>query len=118
MSAERVEAWLAANRQRLLDELFELLRAPSVSTDPAYAAGLARAAEILAERLRRIGMRDVQMLDGGGNPAVFAQWCGAPGAPTTVVGGSPMLTAGSQLHCAYGGVISVVVPGSTTTQAS
>ncbi|ODU55466.1 MAG: peptidase M20 [Acetobacteraceae bacterium SCN 69-10] len=87
MSAERVEAWLAANRQRLLDELFELLRAPSVSTDPAYAAGLARAAEILAERLRRIGMRDVQMLDGGGNPAVFAQWCGAPGAPTILVYG-------------------------------
>ena len=49
-------------------------------------------------------------------PVIVGPW--APGAPTTVVGGSPMLTAGSQLHCAYGGVISVVVPGSTTTQAS
>ena len=33
-----VEAWIAENRPRLLDEPFHFIRAPSVSTDPSYAA--------------------------------------------------------------------------------
>ena len=45
---EKVDAWLTANRQRLLDELFSFIRAPSVSTDPAYADGMRAAADLLA----------------------------------------------------------------------
>jgi hypothetical protein len=37
-------------------------------------------------------------------------------APKTVVTGMPVLAQGAVLNCAYGGVISVSVPGSTTTQ--
>ncbi len=87
MSVDAVEAWLAEHRQRLLDELFVLLRVPSVSTDPAYLAGMGEAAEILRARLQRIGLEDVQLLDGGGNPTVFGQWCHAEGAPTILVYG-------------------------------
>ncbi len=79
--------WLADHRPRLLDELFVFIRAPSVSTDPSYADGIARAAEILWARLERIGMQDVQLLDGGGHPAVYGAWLGAPGAPTLLVYG-------------------------------
>ena len=35
-----IEAWLDDNTARLLAELFELIRCPSVSTDPAYAGGM------------------------------------------------------------------------------
>lgn len=49
-------------------------------------------------------------------PVIAGPW--SPGAPTTLVGGVPALTAGSQLHCVYGGVITVAVPGSTRTEAS
>ncbi len=84
---QAVDAWLADNRQRLLDELLGFIAAPSVSTDPAYAAGIAQAADILLARLRRIGLEDVQLLDGGGHKAVYGAWTHAPDAPTLLVYG-------------------------------
>jgi acetylornithine deacetylase/succinyl-diaminopimelate desuccinylase-like protein len=80
-------SWLADNRARLLDELLGFIATPSVSTDPAYAEGIARAADILSARLVRIGMEDVRLLDGGGHKAVFGSWLHAPGAPTILVYG-------------------------------
>jgi acetylornithine deacetylase/succinyl-diaminopimelate desuccinylase-like protein len=87
MTTPAIDQWLADNRPRLLEELLSLISAPSVSTDPAYAAGLAAAAEILRARLVRIGLDQVQLLDGGGHKAVFGSWTGAPGAPTVLVYG-------------------------------
>ena len=84
---QKVDAWLAEHRPRLLDELFQLLRAPSVSTDPAYAEGIRQAAEILQSRLTRIGLRNVQLLDGGGHKAVYGEYLEAPGTPTLLVYG-------------------------------
>ncbi len=82
-----IDAWINSHRQRLLDELFDFLRCPSVSTDPAYAAGMTRAAGLLRDRFARIGLTDVQLLQAGGHPSVFGQWTGAPGAPTILVYG-------------------------------
>jgi hypothetical protein len=47
-------------------------------------------------------------------PAIVGPW--TPNAANTLVGGAPVLVQGATLMCAYGGVISVTVPGSTTTQ--
>jgi acetylornithine deacetylase/succinyl-diaminopimelate desuccinylase-like protein len=85
--ASAVETWLSAETPRLLDELFAFLRIPSVSTDPAYARPIRAAADLLAARLWRIGMADVQLLDGGGHPSVFAQRADVPGAPTILLYG-------------------------------
>lgn len=49
-------------------------------------------------------------------PVIAGPW--APGAATTKIAGMPALTVGSTANCAFGGVISVTVPGSTRTQAS
>lgn len=49
-------------------------------------------------------------------PALVGTW--TPTAPTTIVDGKPVLAAGATLQCAYGGVISVAMPGTATTQAS
>jgi acetylornithine deacetylase/succinyl-diaminopimelate desuccinylase-like protein len=87
MSLDAVEAWLAANKQRLLDELLEFISKPSVSTDPAYAEGMAAAAGLLEARLRRIGLHNVQRLNAGGHDCVFAEWTGAAGQPTILVYG-------------------------------
>lgn len=87
MSLDAVDAWMAANRARLLAELFDLIRCPSVSTDPAYKPGMDAAATLLHERLTLIGMHDVQLLNAGGHSAVFGQWVGAPGKPTILVYG-------------------------------
>lgn len=45
-------------------------------------------------------------------PATTAPW--TPGNPTVLIGGQPALTNSSKLMCAYGGVISIGVPGQFT----
>lgn len=67
-------------------ELFEFLRIPSASADPAFAAEVRRCAEWLAVRFRGAGLAAAAE-ETGGHPAVVAEWRGAPGAPTVLVYG-------------------------------
>jgi acetylornithine deacetylase/succinyl-diaminopimelate desuccinylase-like protein len=85
--SDPVIAHLAEQRNVVLDRLKALLRIPSVSTDPAFAPHMQAARDFLLQRLRNAGMRNVQLLDGGGQPAVFGEWLGAPGKPTLIVYG-------------------------------
>lgn len=78
---------LIARKGDILDRLKALIRAPSVSTDPAYEDGMRAARELLLARLREIGLSDVQLLDAGGKPAVYGAWNGAPGKPTLIIYG-------------------------------
>lgn len=48
-------------------------------------------------------------------PNILKPW--SPGAPQTLVGGVPALTAGSTCQCAWGGVVALTNPGATTTLA-
>ncbi len=82
-----IDAWLDDHRPRLLAGLLDYLRAPSVSTDPAYADGLAAASQILHDRLIRIGLHNVQFLQADGHRAVYGAHLGVPGAPTILVYG-------------------------------
>ncbi len=84
---EAVVRFLERERDAILERLKAVLRMPSVSTDPAYAAGMIAARQFFMDRLTAAGLRDVQLLDGGGQPAVYGAWDGAPGAPTLIVYG-------------------------------
>ena len=68
---------------RLL-QLFEWLRIPSVSADPAFADDTRKGAEWLKARLLEAGMTSAEVLETGGHPAVYAEWLGAPGKPTVL----------------------------------
>lgn len=46
-------------------------------------------------------------------PVTSAPW--VPGSPTVLVGGQPALNNASTCLCAYGGIITVLVPGQLTT---
>ena len=48
-------------------------------------------------------------------PVIPAPW--KPGSPTVQVGGRPALTNLSTCQCAYGGLITIMVPGQTTVLA-
>ncbi|MBI5671306.1 MAG: dipeptidase [Chloroflexi bacterium] len=73
---------------RFRQQLFELLRIPSISTDPQRVADVQRAAQWVADDLRRIGMQRVDIMPTAGHPVVYAEWQGAgENAPTVLVYG-------------------------------
>ncbi len=63
---------LDAARPAALERLFELLRIPSVSTDPAYKAECVRAAEWCAAELKSIGFAEAKVIATSGCPMVVA----------------------------------------------
>ena len=80
-------AYLDEHRQRHRHLLFDLLRQPSISTDPAHVNDMRACAEWLAERLRAIGLTRAEVMETGGHPVVYGEWRDAPGAPTVLVYG-------------------------------
>src|SRR2546429_434153 len=72
---------------RLLRELTDFLRIPSVSTLPAHDADCRRAAEWVADELRGLGAHDIQFLGGGTHPVVWGVGPDVPGAPTLLLYG-------------------------------
>ncbi len=85
MSSPAVQ-FAKANQSRFLDELKELLRIPSVSTLPSHKEDVRRAAQFVADELKRIGMKQVELITvGNGHPLVYGEWLDAPGKPTVLV---------------------------------
>jgi acetylornithine deacetylase/succinyl-diaminopimelate desuccinylase-like protein len=83
-----VLARLLQDRAGFLTRLAELVACRSVSTDPAYAEGMAAARAWWCRRLAAMGFQDVGEIAAGGHPAVTARWHGAgPDAPTLLVYG-------------------------------
>src|SRR3989304_77430 len=76
------------NRARFLDELKELVAIPSVSADSANKPDIQRAAEWLTTKLKNLGFQNIQILDTGGHPMIYADLLTAgKDAPTMLVYG-------------------------------
>ncbi|KAA6464961.1 dipeptidase [Acidobacteria bacterium AB60] len=75
------------NHPRFLNELKDLLRIPSISTLPEHAGDCRKAAQKLADELRRIGMENVRLIETSGHPLVYADWLHAVGKPTVLTYG-------------------------------
>lgn len=75
------------NNGKFLDTFKEILAIPSVSTDPAHAADIRKAADWLASQLRGLGMQNVQIFPTAKHPVVYGEWLGAPSAPVVLIYG-------------------------------
>ena len=65
-----------------LETLKAFLRIPSISTLSEHKPDIRRAAEFARDQLQAAGMTASQLIEGNGNPLVYAEWLGAPGKPT------------------------------------
>src|SRR4051795_1929693 len=72
------------NQQRFLGELKDLLRIPSVSTLPEHKDDVRRAAQFIADEMKRIGMEHVEVIPTSGHPLVYGDWLHADGKPTVL----------------------------------
>jgi len=84
---QSVQNYITANKDRFLDELFELLRIPSISADPAYKEAVREAADYVAGNLRQAGVDLVEVVPTGGHPIVYAEKIIDDHRPTILVYG-------------------------------
>lgn len=78
---------LAGREQEHLDELNELLRIPSVSTDPERRAAMAEVAQWVKARLTRAGVPEVLIAESAGHPSVIGRWQVDESKPTILIYG-------------------------------
>ncbi len=87
MNLNTVDKYIESNKDRFLDELIDLLKVPSVSADPAFSKDVHRAAELLATRLKEIGIDKVEICPTAGYPIVYGEKIVDENLPTVLVYG-------------------------------
>ena len=80
---------LAWNVERVLPsaiaDLHRLISIPSISSMPEHDADVAACADAVSGLFRDLGASEVKLLDGGGKPAVWANFPGPEGSPTVLL---------------------------------
>ena len=84
---QQIKQYVEQNKQRFLDELFELLRFPSVSADPKYKQDVLKTADYVAQKLKDAGADHVEICETAGNPIVYGEKGSDPAKPTILVYG-------------------------------
>ncbi|HXH19768.1 MAG TPA: dipeptidase [Chitinophagales bacterium] len=84
---QEVKNYIAQNKQRFLDELFEVLRIPSVSADKRFAKDVIKAGEWVKARLLQAGAENVELFPTKGYPVVYGEKIINPALPTVLVYG-------------------------------
>src|SRR5438132_2231121 len=78
--------FLSDNDGRIMQELFDFLRIPSVSARSEHNSDTKRAAEWVKSSLDKIGS-PAKIYPTAGHPVVVGEWRNAPGAPTVLIYG-------------------------------
>ena len=81
MSLNDVLTDLESHHDRILDDLIDFAAIPSVSTNPAHAGDIERAARWVASAIEAAGPFTVSRMETARHPAIYAEWLGASGAP-------------------------------------
>lgn len=84
---QEIKQYVDANKQRFLDELFELLRFPSVSADPKYKGDVLKTADYVAGKLKEAGAEKVEVCQTAGYPIVYGEKMIDSTKPTILVYG-------------------------------
>jgi acetylornithine deacetylase/succinyl-diaminopimelate desuccinylase-like protein len=79
--------YIQQNKDRFLSELFDLLRIPSISADPAYSKDVHKAAEFVKDKMIAAGADNVEVCPTAGYPIVYGEKIIDSNLPTVLVYG-------------------------------
>ncbi|MBP5474131.1 MAG: M20/M25/M40 family metallo-hydrolase, partial [Bacteroidales bacterium] len=82
-----VKQYIEENKERFLDELFNLIRIPSISAESDHKPDMVRAAEYLKESLLKAGADKAKVYPTKGNPVVYGEKIISADKPTVLVYG-------------------------------
>ena len=82
-----MEKYIKDNEGRWFEELFSLLRIPSISSDPNHKGDMLRCAERLTQLLKEAGADETAVYPTDGHPVVFGQKIVSSELPTVLVYG-------------------------------
>lgn len=80
-----IRTYISENEPRMLDELFSLIRIPSISAKPEHHDEMLACAERWRQLLLEAGADEAMVMPSQGNPMVFAQKTVNPEAKTVLV---------------------------------
>ena len=84
---KNVKSYIEANKDRFLEELFELIRIPSISAEQEHKPDMVRCAEKWKEFLLQAGCDKAEVMPSAGNPVVYGEKTIDPAKPTVLVYG-------------------------------
>ncbi|HDO27107.1 MAG TPA: dipeptidase [Bacteroidetes bacterium] len=82
---EKIKQYIEENKQRFLDELFDLIRIPSISSLSGHKDDMVRTAEKYKEHFLKAGCDKAVVIPTAGNPVVYAEKIINQSLPTVLV---------------------------------
>ena len=82
-----IKQYIKENENRFLDELFSLIRIPSISANPTHKDDMLACAERWRQLLLEAGADEAMIMPSQGNPLVYAEKRISPDAPTVLIYG-------------------------------
>ncbi len=84
---EKVKAYIESNKDRFLEELFGLIRIPSISSLSEHKPDMQKAAEYWRDSILQAGADKAEVMPTDGNPVVYGEKIIDPSLPTVLVYG-------------------------------
>ena len=84
---ENLKSYIQSNSQRYLDELFGLIRIPSISSESEHKHDMVKTAQYIVDQLLKAGADKAEIMATTGHPVVYGEKIIDPSKPTILVYG-------------------------------
>lgn len=82
-----IKSYIENNKKKFLNELFDLIRIPSISAVKEYKGSVREAAEFLKNQFENIGLDNCEICETNGHPIVYAEKINDANLPTVLIYG-------------------------------
>ena len=82
-----IKSYIENNKKKFLNELFDLIRIPSISAVKEYKGSVREAAEFLKNQFENLGLDNCEICETNGHPIVYAEKIKDASLPTVLIYG-------------------------------